>query len=154
MEDSAGGGSGSMAINLPLHSHLGPINCCPCRLLGRLYCQYRRCTVAAAWDVFTRSRQQDRHSKTKDVLIENNWLARIVCVCVFVCTLMHMIQLPGDAASSHPSFLPSYHLSSEYPEVSQCSTEITVDVYLQQFKTFNFSERALRGAMVFSATRL
>lgn len=74
-------------------------------------------------------------------------------MCVCVCTLMHLIQLPGDAASSHPPFLPSYHPSSEYPEKSQRSTEITVDVYLQQFKTFNFSERALRGAMVFNATR-
>lgn len=39
-ESVVGKKSGSMVINRRPQSHLGPINCCPCHLLGSLYCQY------------------------------------------------------------------------------------------------------------------
>ncbi len=87
IEEPAGGGSGSMAINPPLHSHLGPINCCPCHLPGTPVLsipQLHSSQVSTAWDVSTRSRQQGQHSKTEDILIENNWLLRLARVCVYV----------------------------------------------------------------------
>lgn len=149
MEEPAGGRSGSMAINLPLHSHLGPINCCPCHLLGTPVLSILRLhssQVSTACDVSARSRQQGRHSETKDILIENNWLLGFDWVCVHVHSNVH-----DWAARSH-SFLFFLHLLMwEYTEVPQCLTEITAGVvHLQQFITFYCSERLLRGAMVFS----
>lgn len=139
MEEPAGGGSGSMAINLPLHSHLGPINCCPCHLLGTPVLSIPRLhssQVSTAWDVSARSRQQGRHSKTKDILIENNRLVGL-----------------GRQDSLLPFFFSLHLLIWEYTEVPQCLTEISVCVvHLQQFKTFDCSERLLHGAMVFSST--
>lgn len=149
MEGAAGGRSGSMAINLPLHSHLGPINCCPCHLLGTPVLsipQLHSSQVSTAWDVFARSRQQGRHSKTKDILIENNWLVGLDWVCVCVCTRCAWL-------GRQESQLPFLHLLIWYIEVPQCSTEITVGgVHLQQFKTFYFPKRLLLGAMIFSTT--
>lgn len=87
MEEPTGGRSGSMAINLPLHSHLGPINCCSCHLLGTPVLsipRLHRSQVSTAWDVSARSRQQGQLSKTKDILIEKNWLLGLDWVCVHV----------------------------------------------------------------------
>lgn len=147
MEEPAGGRSGSMAINLPLRSHLGPINCCPCHLLGTPVLSIpwpHHSQVSPAWDVS--ARQEDWHSKTKNVLIENNWLFVLVWVCV-LCTQVYVTWQSAVTAS----FL--HLLISEYREVHLCSNETAASlVHIMQFKTFYCSAKPLQGGMVFFTT--
>lgn len=64
-----------MAINPPPHSHLGPINCCPCHLLGRLYCQYLQLHNGRCLGSLYRIKAT--RPALRYGLMENNWLASV-----------------------------------------------------------------------------
>lgn len=129
MEEPTGATSGSMAINLPLHSHLGPINCCPCHLRATPAPSIpllRRRQVSTTRDASARSRQ---HSRLRDKGRLNReqltaWITPSVCARL------------GHQGSRLP--FPT----RGYTEAPQRLTEIGAGmVHLLQFQTLYFSER-------------
>lgn len=103
MEEPAGGKSGSIAINLALRSHLGPIHRRPCHLIGGLLrCRYQSRAVA---DFPRRPQDQGgllvRQDKGRlDREQWTTWLGPRACVCACACNQTCMLLATGTHSIS------------------------------------------------------